>query len=242
MLNRVFPSPRLQIHAHYELKKMSRHRRNLAITGGVALSIITAPVIAAVSVGKKPDKTLVYYAPWIPEADGQNKPGTVCLSASRHGAAQHLEQWKSFDPALKMKFWGWIYDLTGRIMLKKQAIYDTYQWRVIDGQNLSLALKCTVSFLTPSCSCLIPFSHFLAFFCYYSMKCIANICYTLQLSLSDNSTNLQKQTFHKNGKLQNNTINQHLLHTDYLFFHYQNFLCVFSKVQKNMNYSLKFHI
>ncbi|KAG7219302.1 hypothetical protein INR49_010364 [Caranx melampygus] len=39
------------IHAHYELKKTSRHRRNLAITGGVALSIITAPVIAAVSVG-----------------------------------------------------------------------------------------------------------------------------------------------------------------------------------------------
>lgn len=46
-------SPLLQIHAHYELKKSSRHRRNLAITGGVALSIITAPVIAAVSVGKK---------------------------------------------------------------------------------------------------------------------------------------------------------------------------------------------
>lgn len=41
-----------QIHAHYELKKASRHRRNLAITGGVALSIITAPVIAAVSVGE----------------------------------------------------------------------------------------------------------------------------------------------------------------------------------------------
>ncbi|CAG5889376.1 unnamed protein product [Menidia menidia] len=40
------------IHAHYELKKASRHRRNLAITGGVALSIITAPVIAAVSVGR----------------------------------------------------------------------------------------------------------------------------------------------------------------------------------------------
>uniref|UniRef100_A0A8D3B6Z9 RBR-type E3 ubiquitin transferase n=1 Tax=Scophthalmus maximus TaxID=52904 RepID=A0A8D3B6Z9_SCOMX len=40
-----------KIHAHYELKKTSRHRRNLAITGGVALSIVTAPVIAAVSVG-----------------------------------------------------------------------------------------------------------------------------------------------------------------------------------------------
>ncbi|CAF88028.1 unnamed protein product, partial [Tetraodon nigroviridis] len=40
-----------QIHAHYDLKKSSRHKRNLAITGGVALSIITAPVVAAVSVG-----------------------------------------------------------------------------------------------------------------------------------------------------------------------------------------------
>ncbi|XP_029022433.1 E3 ubiquitin-protein ligase RNF19B [Betta splendens] len=40
-----------KIHAHYELKKTSRHKRNLAITGGVALSIITAPVIATVSVG-----------------------------------------------------------------------------------------------------------------------------------------------------------------------------------------------
>uniref|UniRef100_A0A3Q4N029 RBR-type E3 ubiquitin transferase n=1 Tax=Neolamprologus brichardi TaxID=32507 RepID=A0A3Q4N029_NEOBR len=51
VLNGVRPSPLPQIHAHYELKKTSRHRRNLAITGGVALSIITAPVIAAVSVG-----------------------------------------------------------------------------------------------------------------------------------------------------------------------------------------------
>lgn len=42
-----------QIHAHYDIKKSSRHKRNLAITGGVALSIITAPVVAAVSVGKK---------------------------------------------------------------------------------------------------------------------------------------------------------------------------------------------
>uniref|UniRef100_A0A3P9H1J8 RBR-type E3 ubiquitin transferase n=1 Tax=Oryzias latipes TaxID=8090 RepID=A0A3P9H1J8_ORYLA len=40
-----------KIHAHYELKKSSRHKRNLAITGGVALSIVTAPVIAAVSIG-----------------------------------------------------------------------------------------------------------------------------------------------------------------------------------------------
>ncbi|XP_017291849.1 E3 ubiquitin-protein ligase RNF19B [Kryptolebias marmoratus] len=40
-----------KIYAHYELKKTSHHKRNMAITGGVALSIITAPVIAAVSVG-----------------------------------------------------------------------------------------------------------------------------------------------------------------------------------------------
>lgn len=46
-----------QIYAHYEGKKNSQHRRNLAITGGVALSIITAPVIAAVSVGKFSEKS-----------------------------------------------------------------------------------------------------------------------------------------------------------------------------------------
>ncbi|XP_012670980.2 E3 ubiquitin-protein ligase RNF19B isoform X2 [Clupea harengus] len=40
-----------KIHSHYEGKKTSHHRRNLAITGGVALSVISAPVIAAVSVG-----------------------------------------------------------------------------------------------------------------------------------------------------------------------------------------------
>ncbi|XP_064836526.1 E3 ubiquitin-protein ligase RNF19B-like [Oncorhynchus masou masou] len=40
-----------KIHAHYAGKKINCHRRNLAITGGVALSFVTAPVIAAVSVG-----------------------------------------------------------------------------------------------------------------------------------------------------------------------------------------------
>ncbi|XP_061520562.1 E3 ubiquitin-protein ligase RNF19B isoform X2 [Phycodurus eques] len=40
-----------KIHAHYDLKKASRRRRNLAVAGGVALSVLTAPVIAAVSVG-----------------------------------------------------------------------------------------------------------------------------------------------------------------------------------------------
>ncbi|XP_061616220.1 E3 ubiquitin-protein ligase RNF19B [Phyllopteryx taeniolatus] len=40
-----------KIHAHYDLKKASRRRRNLAVAGAVALSVLTAPVIAAVSVG-----------------------------------------------------------------------------------------------------------------------------------------------------------------------------------------------
>ncbi|XP_015204211.2 E3 ubiquitin-protein ligase RNF19B [Lepisosteus oculatus] len=40
-----------KIHSHYEGKRVSKHRRNLAISGGVALSVLTAPVIAAVSVG-----------------------------------------------------------------------------------------------------------------------------------------------------------------------------------------------
>lgn len=85
MLNSVRPSPLPQIHAHYELKKTSRHRRNLAITGGVALSIITAPVIAAVSVGKKPDGAVRYYVSRSFEDDGQEKKKgkrTVCLDTS----------------------------------------------------------------------------------------------------------------------------------------------------------------
>lgn len=42
-----------QIHSRYEGKKTSKHKRNLAITGGVTLSVIASPVIAAVSVGKQ---------------------------------------------------------------------------------------------------------------------------------------------------------------------------------------------
>ncbi|XP_015273240.1 PREDICTED: E3 ubiquitin-protein ligase RNF19B [Gekko japonicus] len=40
-----------KIHSRYEGKKTSQHKRNLAITGGVTLSVIASPVIAAVSVG-----------------------------------------------------------------------------------------------------------------------------------------------------------------------------------------------
>uniref|UniRef100_H9G7N0 RBR-type E3 ubiquitin transferase n=1 Tax=Anolis carolinensis TaxID=28377 RepID=H9G7N0_ANOCA len=40
-----------KIHSRYEGKKTSKHKRNLAITGGVTLSVIASPVIAAVSVG-----------------------------------------------------------------------------------------------------------------------------------------------------------------------------------------------
>ncbi|XP_061425465.1 E3 ubiquitin-protein ligase RNF19A-like [Lethenteron reissneri] len=40
-----------KIHRRLEGKNVSRHRRNLAITGGVALSVIVSPVIAAVTVG-----------------------------------------------------------------------------------------------------------------------------------------------------------------------------------------------
>ena len=32
---------------------MSKHKRNLAIAGGVTLSVIVSPVVAAVTVGKK---------------------------------------------------------------------------------------------------------------------------------------------------------------------------------------------
>ncbi|XP_067317761.1 E3 ubiquitin-protein ligase RNF19B-like isoform X2 [Anolis sagrei] len=40
-----------KIHSRYEGKKTSKHKRNLAITGGVTLSVIASPVIAAISVG-----------------------------------------------------------------------------------------------------------------------------------------------------------------------------------------------
>ncbi|XP_060131852.1 E3 ubiquitin-protein ligase RNF19B isoform X2 [Zootoca vivipara] len=40
-----------KIHSRYEGEKTSKHKRNLAITGGVTLSVIASPVIAAVSVG-----------------------------------------------------------------------------------------------------------------------------------------------------------------------------------------------
>lgn len=51
----------------------------------MALSIITAPVIAAVSVGKKPDGAVRYYVSRSFEDDGQEKKKgkrTVCLDTS----------------------------------------------------------------------------------------------------------------------------------------------------------------
>ncbi|XP_055490835.1 E3 ubiquitin-protein ligase RNF19A isoform X2 [Leucoraja erinacea] len=40
-----------KIHNRYEGKDISKHKRNLAITGGVTLSVIVSPVVAAVTVG-----------------------------------------------------------------------------------------------------------------------------------------------------------------------------------------------
>lgn len=40
-----------QIHNRYEGKDISRHKRNLVIAGGVTLSVIVSPVVAAVTVG-----------------------------------------------------------------------------------------------------------------------------------------------------------------------------------------------
>lgn len=40
-----------KIHNRYEGKDVSKHKRNLAITGGVTLSVIVSPVVAAVTVG-----------------------------------------------------------------------------------------------------------------------------------------------------------------------------------------------
>lgn len=41
-----------QIHNRYEGKDISKHKRNLVIAGGVTLSVIVSPVVAAVTVGK----------------------------------------------------------------------------------------------------------------------------------------------------------------------------------------------
>lgn len=43
-----------QIHNRYEGKDISNHKRNLVIAGGVALSVIVSPVVAAVTVGQWP--------------------------------------------------------------------------------------------------------------------------------------------------------------------------------------------
>ncbi|KAL4629971.1 E3 ubiquitin-protein ligase RNF19A-like [Arapaima gigas] len=40
-----------KIHGRYEMKDISKHKRNLAIAGGVTLSVIVSPVVAAVTVG-----------------------------------------------------------------------------------------------------------------------------------------------------------------------------------------------
>lgn len=79
-------APLLQIHAHYELKKSSRHRRNLAITGGVALSIITAPVIAAVSVGKNSAATSLFRFPIFHPGIFSKCP----LPVTRHRRSHHV--------------------------------------------------------------------------------------------------------------------------------------------------------
>ncbi|XP_017714934.1 PREDICTED: E3 ubiquitin-protein ligase RNF19A [Rhinopithecus bieti] len=42
---------RFKIHNRYEGKDVSKHKRNLAIAGGVTLSVIVSPVVAAVTVG-----------------------------------------------------------------------------------------------------------------------------------------------------------------------------------------------
>lgn len=47
-----------QIHNRYEGKDISNHKRNLVIAGGVTLSVIVSPVVAAVTVGQSTLQTL----------------------------------------------------------------------------------------------------------------------------------------------------------------------------------------
>ncbi len=50
-----------QIHNRYEGKDISKHKRNLVIAGGVTLSVIVSPVVAAVTVGKKEGFSLFHF-------------------------------------------------------------------------------------------------------------------------------------------------------------------------------------
>ena len=47
---RIWPRFLLADHARYILS--SKHRRNLAVTGGVAASILAAPIVAGLAVGE----------------------------------------------------------------------------------------------------------------------------------------------------------------------------------------------
>lgn len=48
-----------QIHNRYEGKDISNHKRNLVIAGGVSLSAIVSPVVAAVTVGQSAPTLLI---------------------------------------------------------------------------------------------------------------------------------------------------------------------------------------
>ncbi|RMC15096.1 hypothetical protein DUI87_07276 [Hirundo rustica rustica] len=50
-VNLDFCARSCEIHNRYEGKDISKHKRNLAIAGGVTLSVIVSPVVAAVTVG-----------------------------------------------------------------------------------------------------------------------------------------------------------------------------------------------
>lgn len=50
-----------QIHNRYEGKDISKHKRNLVIAGGVTLSVIVSPVVAAVTVGEETFSPLCFF-------------------------------------------------------------------------------------------------------------------------------------------------------------------------------------
>lgn len=89
-----------QIHSRYEGKKTSKHKRNLAITGGVTLSVIASPVIAAVSVGKWHSPFPFWWAsshrdrwvaqPWEVGGSPKGDLQTAALCSSGHVPACHI--------------------------------------------------------------------------------------------------------------------------------------------------------
>lgn len=78
-----------QIHNRYEGKDISKHKRNLVIAGGVTLSVIVSPVVAAVTVGKKK----VLFSLSLPTPSAAQLNLLVLHSQAQHKCLSHVCCW-----------------------------------------------------------------------------------------------------------------------------------------------------